>query len=105
MIILRALGINTDTLVINVPIDHLKLLAGEYKATNPPTKTEWNIKIEVQNGELFGNDRGYRYKLVAKGKNDFVNPNDGATLVFDTMEMNNISFVLMGEFMFVKIND
>ncbi|MFZ1678709.1 MAG: serine hydrolase [Saprospiraceae bacterium] len=103
--ILKALGVNTDTLIKNVAIEDLKLLEGEYLVTNPATDGDkyWKIEFEVVNGELFGNDRGYRYKLVPIGDNQFINPDDGESLVFDTKDKKAITLTLFGRFKFRKV--
>ncbi|MBK9980982.1 MAG: serine hydrolase [Saprospiraceae bacterium] len=103
--ILKALGVNTDTLIKNVAIEDLKLLEGEYLVTNPATDGDkyWKIEFEVVNGELFGNDRGYRYKLVPLGNNQFINPDDGESLVFDTKDKKAITLTLFGRFKFKKM--
>ncbi|MFT5167457.1 MAG: CubicO group peptidase (beta-lactamase class C family) [Saprospiraceae bacterium] len=103
--ILKELGVNTDTLIKKVSIEYLKLLEGEYLATDQPSEMagEWKIAFEEVNGELFGNDRGYRYKVVPVGEEEFVNPDDGASLVFDTKDKNAITFVLFGRFHFKKV--
>ncbi|MGB4848102.1 MAG: serine hydrolase, partial [Saprospiraceae bacterium] len=103
--ILKALGVNTDTLIKNVAIEDLKLLEGEYLVTNPATDGDkyWKIEFEVVNGELFGNDRGYRYKLVPIGDNQYINPDDGASLVFDTKDKKAITLTLFGRFKFKKV--
>ncbi|MEZ5044028.1 MAG: hypothetical protein R2828_29300 [Saprospiraceae bacterium] len=64
---------------------------------------EWKIEMEVVNGDLIGNDRGYRYKLVPMGNDEFVNPDDGASLVFDTKDKNAITFVIFGKYSFKKV--
>lgn len=99
--ILNGLGINTDDLITKVPVEHLKLLAGEYKATNQ--SREWKIVIEEKEGKLFGNDGGYRYRLNPVGNDRFINPDDGATLVFDTKDKEMITFVIFGKVTFKKI--
>ena len=103
--ILKELGVNTDNLIIKIPIEHLKLLEGEYKTTNQPTDMdgEWKIEFDVEDGVLYGNDRGYRYKLVSVGDDKFVNPDDGASLVFDTKDQNEITLVLFDKFKFKKV--
>ncbi|MGB3073701.1 MAG: hypothetical protein WBB36_00185, partial [Chitinophagales bacterium] len=103
--VLRAQGINTDTLIIKVSIEELKLLEGEYLVTNPASESDskWQIEFEVVNGVLYGNDRGYRYKLVPVGDNKFRNPDDGALLVFDTTDKDAITLLLFGRFKFRKV--
>ena len=99
--ILKELGVNTDSLITKVPIEYLKLLAGEYMATDQ--NREWKIIIEEVDGKLFGNDGGYRYKLNPAGDGKFINPDDGASLVFDTKDKNAITFVIFGRVNFKKV--
>ncbi|MFK8008233.1 MAG: serine hydrolase [Saprospiraceae bacterium] len=99
--VLEGLGINTDDLIVKVPIEHLKLLAGEYKATNQ--SRDWKIVIEELDGKLFGNDGGYRYKLNPVGNDKFINPDDGATLVFDAKNKEAITFLIFGRVTFKKV--
>lgn len=100
--ILEGLGINTKDLVIKVPIEHLRLLAGEYKAIDQ--NRDWKIIIEESDGKLFGNDGGYRYRLNPIGNDQFINPDDGATVVFDTKNKKSVSFVIFGRVTFKKVN-
>ena len=99
--VLNALGVDTGPLITKVPVKHLKLLAGEYQATN--SNREWKILIEEVDGELFGNDGGYRYKLNPVGGDRFINPDDGATVVFDAKDKNAITFVIFGRVKFKKM--
>ncbi|MFT7606820.1 MAG: tetratricopeptide (TPR) repeat protein, partial [Saprospiraceae bacterium] len=99
--ILKGLGINTSALIKKIPIEHLKLLEGEYLATNQ--NRDWKIEIEEVNGELFGNDGGYRYKLNPVGDDKFINPDDGASLVFDSKDKHAITFVIFGRVTFKKV--
>lgn len=98
--ILKDNGIKTDDLIKKVPIEYLKLLEGEY--LNDDNK-EWKIKFVVTEGILYGNDRGYRYKVLPVGEGEFVNPDDGASLVFDTKDKNAITMVLFGTARFKKV--
>lgn len=98
--ILKDNGVKTDDLIKRVPLEYLKLLEGEY--LNADNK-EWKIKFEVAEGILYGNDRGYRYKVLPVGEGEFVNPDDGASLVFDTKDKNAITMVLFGRFKFRKV--
>ena len=99
--ILKDNGIKTDDLIKKVPIEYLKLLEGEY--LNVDNK-EWKIKFDVTEGILYGNDRGYRYKVLpVAGEGEFVNPDDGASLVFDTKDKNAITMVLFGRVKFKKV--
>jgi CubicO group peptidase (beta-lactamase class C family) len=98
--ILKDNGIKTDDLIKKVPMEYLKLLEGEY--LNVDNK-EWKIKFEMTEGTLYGNDRGYRYKVLPVGEGAFVNPDDGASLVFDTKDKNAITMVLFGRVKFKKV--
>jgi CubicO group peptidase (beta-lactamase class C family) len=99
--VLNANGINTDDLIKKLPVDYLKLLEGEY--LNVDNK-EWKIKFEIAEGILYGNDRGYRYKVLpVEGEGAFVNPDDGASLVFDTKDKNAITLILFGRAKFTKV--
>ncbi|HZV68571.1 MAG TPA: serine hydrolase domain-containing protein [Saprospiraceae bacterium] len=102
--VLKELGVNTDTLIKKVSIEDLKLLEGDYIITNPPTDGDkyWKIEFEEVSGVLVGNDRGYRYKLVPVRDNQFINPDDGASLIFDTKDKNAITLMLFGRFKFRK---
>jgi CubicO group peptidase (beta-lactamase class C family) len=98
--ILKDNGINTDALIKKVPLEYLRLLEGEYM--NADNK-EWTIKFEVTEGILYGNDRGYRYKVLpVGGEGEFVNPDDGASLVFNAKDKNAITMVLFGNLNFKK---
>jgi CubicO group peptidase (beta-lactamase class C family) len=94
--VLKNLGVSTDTLIKKVSIESLKLLEGEYVATNSSAGKEWKIEFKVVNGELIGNDKGYRYKLVPVSDNEFINPDDNASLVFDTKDKSSITLMLFG---------
>jgi CubicO group peptidase (beta-lactamase class C family) len=99
--ILKDNGVKTDDLIKKVPIEYLKILEGEY--LNVDNK-EWKIKFEITEGILYGNDRGYRYKVLpVEGEGEFVNPDDGASLVFDTKDKNAITMVLFGKVKFKKV--
>jgi CubicO group peptidase (beta-lactamase class C family) len=98
--ILKDNGVKTDDLIKKIPIESLKLLEGEY--LNVDNK-EWKIKFEITDGILYGNDRGYRYKVLPVGEGEFVNPDDGASLVFDTKNKKAITMVLFGRMKFKKV--
>ncbi|WP_276372180.1 serine hydrolase [Chryseolinea sp. H1M3-3] len=99
--ILKDNGINTDDLIKKVPVEYLKLLEGEYMNVD---NKEWKIKFEVTDGILYGNDRGYKYKVLpVGGEGEFVNPDDGASLVFDTKDKKAITMVLFGRVRFKKV--
>ncbi len=99
--ILKANGVKTDDLVKKVPAEYLKLLEGEY--VNVDNK-EWKIRFNVEEGTLYGNDRGYRYRVLPSGEEQgtFINPDDGASLVFDTKDKNAITMVLLGRVKFAR---
>jgi CubicO group peptidase (beta-lactamase class C family) len=98
--ILKDNGIKTDDLIKKVPVAYLKLLEGEYLNTD---NKEWRIKFEITEGILYGDDRGYRYRVLpVGGEGEFVNPDDGASLVFDTKDKNAITMELFGRFRFKK---
>ncbi|MFI5204109.1 MAG: serine hydrolase [Flavobacteriales bacterium] len=102
---LKEFGVNTDTLIKKVSIEELKLVEGQYLITNPPSDNDkdWKIEFKVVKGELTGNDRGYKYKLVPVGNNAFVNPDDGASLVFDTSDKNATTLVLFKKYKFKRV--
>jgi CubicO group peptidase (beta-lactamase class C family) len=90
--VLKELGEYSDTLIRKIPLAHLRLLEGEYVAMD----SDWKIQFKEEKGVLFGNDKGYRYKLVPVGENEFINPDDGASLVFDTKDKKEITLLLFG---------
>lgn len=99
--VLKDNGIKTNDLIKKVPVEYLKLLEGEY--LNADDK-EWKIKFEVKEGVLYGDDRGYRYKVLpVGGEGEFVNPDDGASLVFDSKDKKAITLVLFGKVKFRKV--
>ena len=102
---LKKLGVNTETLVKKVAIENLKLLEGEYLIANPPAGADknWKITFKLENGELQGNDKGYKYRLIPVGENKFINPDDGASLVFNTEDKSAITLMLFGKFRFRKV--
>ncbi|MEO1260367.1 MAG: serine hydrolase [Bacteroidota bacterium] len=103
--VLKELGVNTDELIFKVPVEDLKLLEGVYQVVNlPADMEEWLIEFELENEVLFGNDRGYRYRVLPVRKNEFINPDDGEILVFDTENKDRISLELFGEYKFRKIS-
>lgn len=99
--ILKANGTKTDDLIKKVPVEYLKLLEGEYQNVD---NKEHKINFELTDGILYGNDRGYRYRVLpVGGEGEFVNPDDGASLVFDTKDKNAITMVLFGRIRFRKV--
>ncbi len=103
--VLHGLGVATDDLFVKIPAEQLPLFVGKYIATKETAgrKDDWTIVIEEVDGQLFGKDGDYRYKLVPNGENAFVNPDDGATIVFDTSNKKAISFVIFGKVTFKKV--
>ena len=103
--ILKEHGVDVDALLVKVPVAHLKLLEGEYIALNQPKgmDKEWKIVFDEEQGVLFGNDNGYRYSLNPIGEDKFINPDDGASVDFNTEDKNAITFVLFGKFNFKKV--
>jgi len=103
---LKQLGVNTDTLVKHVPIEQLKILEGEYLVIDPPggRNKYWKLQFKEEKGELFGNDGGYRYKLVPVAENKFINPDDGASFVFDASDRNSITVLVFGNVKFKKLS-
>lgn len=103
--VLKDLGVSTESLIYKVPVEHLQVLAGEYLAIRPPGSSgkEWKITIEEVEGHLFANDRGYRFELVPIGEDQFINPNDGASLDFDSSNGKAITLTLFGKYNFKKL--
>lgn len=103
--VLQGLGVSTESLVYKVPLAHLRLLAGEYLAVRPvgASGQDWKIVVEEKEGRLFGNDRGYRYELVPIGKDQFINPDDGASIDFDSSNKQAITLTLFGKYNFKKL--
>jgi tetratricopeptide (TPR) repeat protein len=98
--ILKDNGIKTDNLIKKVPIEYLRLLEGEYQnVDNKDRKINFNLK----EGILYGNDRGYSYKVLPVSEGEFINPDDGALLVFDTRDKNAITLILFGTAKFNKV--
>src|SRR5262249_45163384 len=61
------------------------------------------IRLEEMDGVLYGNDNGYRYGLIPMGEDKFINPDDGAALVFDTRDKNAITMSLFGQINLRKV--
>ncbi|NRB50017.1 MAG: serine hydrolase [Saprospiraceae bacterium] len=103
--VLEDLGVSTASLVYTVPLEHMQVLSGEYLAIRPAGSSgkEWKIAIEEEGGRLFANDRGYRFELIPIGKDQFINPNDGATIDFDSSDEKAITFSLFGKYNFKKL--
>jgi CubicO group peptidase (beta-lactamase class C family) len=101
--ILKEQGVNTDDLITKVSVEHLKLLEGEYVEVDPPNGKGRKIIFKEMNGVLNGNDAGYAYKLVPVGEDEFVNPDDGASLVFDSKDKNAVTLLLFGKIRLKKV--
>ncbi len=103
--ILKEHGVDIDALIVKVPVEHLKLLEGEYIAIDQPKRMDrkWKIVFEEVQGILFGNDNGYRYRLNPIGEDEFINPDDGASIEFNTKDKNAITFVIFGKYNFKKV--
>ena len=97
--VLNKLGVSTDDLTVKVPIEHLKLLAGEYIMTDDE---EWKLVFEVVNEELVGNDGDYKFRLFPSGNNEFIMPN-GDSWVFETKDENEITLVFSEKYKFKKV--
>jgi hypothetical protein len=101
---LKELGINPDDVFKPVKIsnEELKLLEGVYLSTDQPN---WIRKITItsEKGILMGEDNGYQYKLIYMGNGKFINPDDGASLVFNTKDKNAINLFLFGQINLKKI--
>lgn len=98
--------VDKDTLIkeVKVPIEYLKLLEGEYVSTNDPNRLR-KIKFVEVLGVLIGNDNGYRYKIIPVGDGKFINPDDGASLIFDTKDKNAITLLLFGKINLKKVKE
>src|SRR5690606_22555120 len=97
--VLREAGINTDTLIKKIPVEQLRLLEGTYWSE---TDSKWKIEFKEINGILTADDRGYRYKLVPVENYSFINPDDGASLVFDISNKNAVTLIFLGKIKFKK---
>jgi tetratricopeptide (TPR) repeat protein len=101
--VLKEQGVNTDDLITKVSVEHLKLLEGEYAEVDSPNGKGRKIIFKEMNGILNGNDAGYAYKLVPVGEDEFINPDDGASLVFNTKDKNAITLLLFGKIKLKKV--
>ncbi len=103
---LKDLGVNTDDMVKTekAPLKELQLLEGTYLSTNDHN---WIRKIvfKIKDGVLWGEDNGYNYQLISMGNGKFINPDDGASLVFDTKNKNAINLLLFGTLRLNKIKE
>ncbi|WP_317897553.1 M56 family metallopeptidase [Aurantibacillus circumpalustris] len=93
---------------VDVPIEYLKLLEGEYISTNEHGRVRRIIFTELL-GTLRGwdnmieFDHGYSYKIIPVGEEKFINPDDHESLVFDTKDKNDISLLLFGRINLKKV--
>lgn len=101
---LKALGVNPDDVikVAKVSVEYLKLLEGDYLSTDEGNWVRW-IRFTEEGGVLTGTDNGYKYKLIPMGDGKFINPDDGASLTFDTKDKNAISLLLFGRVNLTKV--
>lgn len=96
--------LNGDTTIkrVNVPVEYLKSLEGEYVSTNEPGRVRKIVFTELL-GTLHGFDNGYSYKIIPVGDGKFINPDDHATLEFNTKDKNEISLLLFGTITLKKL--
>jgi tetratricopeptide (TPR) repeat protein len=96
--------VNGDTTIkrVNVPVEYLKLLEGEYISINEPGRVRKIIFTELL-GTLHGWDFGYSYKIIPVGDGKFINPDDHATLEFNTKDKTEISLLLFGKIILKKV--
>lgn len=101
---LKELGVDPESVVKlpQIKLEDLKQLEGVYLSTNQPNFIR-KITFTVENGELAGEDNGYHYKPIGMGKGKFINPDDGAILLFDTRDNNTISLLLFGKINLKKV--
>ena len=98
--VLQELGASTDDLIVSVPLEQLRQLAGEYVNIE---NVEWTIDIELKDGILFGNDRGYQFKMAPLGVDRFVNAENGSAVLFNTEDSEAITMEILGKFAFEKV--
>lgn len=99
---ITAMAMDSSIKKVDVSADYLKLIEGEYVSTNEPGRTRRIIFTELF-GELIAYDAGYTYMPVFVGGGNFINPDDKATLFFDTKDQNNISLLLFGKINLKKV--
>lgn len=101
--VLKRLGESTDDIHFKVPIEHLKLLEGEYIST---FGTDKKVQYAVENGELLRTykDRDNTIKLVPISNNEFVYLGRGLYVEFDTRDPNAILLKVPNEGEFKKVN-
>jgi tetratricopeptide (TPR) repeat protein len=94
---------NEDTSIkkVDVPAEYLKLLQGEYVSTNDIYIRK--IVFTELLGTLFGNDAGYTYRIIPVGGENFINPDDKASLIFNSKDKNAVSLLLFGKINLNKV--
>lgn len=106
----KTLKVNADTTIkrVNVPVEYLRSLEGEYVSINETGRVRRIIFTELM-GTLHGwdnmieFDNGYSYRIIPVGDGKFINPDDHESLVFDTKDKNNISLLLFGRITLKKV--
>lgn len=94
---------DTSIKKVDVPAEYLKLLQGEYVSTNEPGRTRRVIFSELL-GTLFGYDDGYTYLIIPVGGEKFINPDDKATIDFNSTDKTAIKLVMFGKVNLNKVN-
>ncbi|MBL7911978.1 MAG: hypothetical protein JNJ41_13045 [Bacteroidia bacterium] len=89
---------------VNVPVEYLRLLQGEYESTNQPGGAVRRIIFTELLGTLFGNDNGYTYRIIPVGGEKFINPDDKATLEFNSKDKTAIKLLLFGKINLNKVD-
>ena len=107
--IIKKLGVDTDSLfastVIKVSKKDLELIKGNYfiqKSQQVSSENPWIISFDIVNGNVYGNDRGYRYMLIPRGNNRFRNSDDGALIEFILTEEKAVKMMLFDKYTFEK---
>ncbi len=87
-----------------VPIEHLRLLEGEYVSDNSPKEVKHPEKflIKIENGKLVASERSTRFNLIPLGSNEFLIPQEGVSLLFTTNE-GQVTGLTFADFKFKKI--
>ncbi len=93
---------DTSIKKVNVPVEYLKLLEGEYVSTNEGK--ERRIVFSELLGQLFGWDGGYTYKIIPVGGEKFINPDDKATLEFNSKNKGSIGMLIFGKVKMKKVH-
>lgn len=98
--VLNDLGVNTDELLFKIPVEQLEPLQGEYTAV---TDINWKMSFVLQDGELVGNDGGYKFRLLPVAENSFVYANNATSVVFNTDNPDAITAIFSGRDKFIKV--